>query len=303
MNNIDRGIECILSKFANTKLSDAIDTTERWDFIQRDLDKFKKWAHVNLMRFNKAKCKVLHVGQENRWYQYRLGDEGIEKSPEEKELGVLVVKKLNMTQQCVLAAQKANCILGFIKRSVPSMLREVILPHCSTLVRPHLEYCVRVWTPQHKNDMGLLQYIQRCSAKMIRGLEHSCYEDRLKELGLFSLEKRSLWGDLIAAVKALKVCYLKGASEKDGNRLFNRMFSDRTRGNVFNLKEVRFRLDIREKFFTRRLMKYWHWLPKEVEGALSLETFKVTLWAWGSEQPDLVEDVPAHCRGVGPDDL
>ncbi|GAB0180088.1 hypothetical protein GRJ2_000474100 [Grus japonensis] len=105
------------------------------------------------MKFNKAKCKVLHMGQGNPKHNYRLGGEWIESSPEEKHLGVLMDDNLNMTWQCVLAAQKANCILGCIKSSVTSRSREVILPLYSALMRPHLEYCVQLWGPQHKKDM------------------------------------------------------------------------------------------------------------------------------------------------------
>ncbi|GAB0181763.1 mitochondrial enolase superfamily member 1 [Grus japonensis] len=141
VDDMDSGIECALSNFTNdTKLCGAVNTLEGRDAIQRDLGRLERWARVNYMKFNKAKCNVLHMG----W-----GNLQIESSPVEKDLGVFVDEKLNMSQQCAPAAQKANHILGCIKTSMISRSREVILPPYSALVRPHLEYYVQLWGPQY----------------------------------------------------------------------------------------------------------------------------------------------------------
>ncbi|GAB0178051.1 hypothetical protein GRJ2_000270400 [Grus japonensis] len=142
----------------------------------------------------------------------------------------------------------------------------MILPLYSALVRPYLVY------PNIRKTLALLKWVQTRAINMIRGLEHLSCEARLSEMGLCSLGKRRLWRDLIAAFQ-----YLKGAYKKAGERLFTKACSDRTRGNGLKLKKGRFRLDMRKKFFTMRVVRHWNRLPREAVDAPSLEVFKARL--------------------------
>ncbi|KAK4816509.1 hypothetical protein QYF61_017609 [Mycteria americana] len=212
-----KGIKCTLSKFVDdTKLGGAVGSLEGREALQRDLDRLESWAITNHVKFNKSKCRILQLGRGNPGYMYKLGNERLEGSSKERDLGVWVDGKFNTSQQFALAAKRANHVLGCIKHSIVkhSQSREAIVPLCTALVQPHLENCVQFRAPQYKRDIKLLD--------VSRGGQPS----------------------------------------------------DRTRGNGMKLKG-KFRLGIRKRLFTERVVGHWNRLPREAVTAPSLSGFKV----------------------------
>ncbi|CAM4621975.1 unnamed protein product [Caretta caretta] len=220
----------VLIKFADdTKLGGIANLEKVRDTLQEDLDDLVNWSNINRMKFNSEKCKVMHLGINNKNFSYKLGTHQLEVTEEEKDLGVLVDHRMTVSRQCDMAVKKANAVLGCIRRGISSRDKEVLVPLYKALVRPHLEYCVQFWSPMFKKDEFKLEQVQRRATRMIRGMENLSYERRLKEFGLFSLTKRRLRGDMIALYK-----YIRGINTGEGEELFKLSTNVDTRINGYN---------------------------------------------------------------------
>ncbi|CAM5097662.1 unnamed protein product [Natator depressus] len=270
INDLEKGVNSEVAKFADdTKLLKIVKTKADCEELQKDLTKLSDWATKCQMKFNADKCKVMHIGKNNPNYTYNMMGANVATTNQEKDLGVIVESSLKTSTQCAAAVKKANGMLGIIKKGIENKTENILLPLYKSMVCPHLEYWVQMWSPHLKKDILALEKVQKRATKMIRGLEWVPYEERLKRLGLFSLEKRRLRGDMIEVYKIMS-----GVKKVNKEKLYPCSHNIRTRGHQMKLMGSRFKINKSKFFFTQRTINLWNSLPEEVVKARTITGFK-----------------------------
>ena len=159
-----------------------------------DLSRVQEWAKKWKMEFNISKCKIMHIGNKNPKNVYGMDGTELETTRAERDLGVTIDDQLDLGKHIKTIVAKANRILGLIKISFACLDKSMFLNLYLVLVRPHLEYCVQIWSPYKQKYIKLLERVQRRATKLVPELRELEYPERLKRLGLTALEERRVRG-------------------------------------------------------------------------------------------------------------
>ncbi len=210
----------------------------------------------------------MYLDKDNRTFSYEMEGHWLQAVGEGKDLGVVVDRTMKFSKQCLEARNKANRILGFINRNVSYKSKEVVRSLYNLYVRPHLEYCIQAWSPHYRQDVNMLEAVQRRATRMMPALRRLEYRDRLKELDMFSFERRCLRGDMIELFKMFS-----DSSYIDKSTFFTLEEDSRTRGHGRKIRKQGCRSDIRKYFFSHRVVDFWNALPGRVVNSTSLSRY------------------------------
>ncbi len=172
-------------------------TDEERQELQEALDKLCHWADKWGMEFNVSKCKVMHMGHANQKHDYYMDGQQLEKSEEERDIGMMITSSLKPSAQCAKASRTAQGVLGQITRA----LTDMCLCGCTSStsdggLRPHLEFSTQAWSPWTETDKSCLEKVQQQVVRQVSGLTSTTYEGKLLELDLPTLEERRHQADM-----------------------------------------------------------------------------------------------------------
>ena len=271
INDMPNGISSFCSIFADdTKISGKVDTINGALKLQSDLKTLEEWTNIWKLKFNAVKCKVMHFGAKNSHYNYEMDGHVLKKVETEKDLGAIMSFDLKVEPNITHHIAKANTMIGLIKRTFTFIDKDMFLVLYKAYVRPHLEYCQQAFYPYHQKDINQLEGVQRRATKLVKALHDLPYEDRLKELSLYSLAQRRERGDMITVFKIIH-----GLIDIDMTKLFQFSEGSKTRGHNYKLKIPKpFKTDVRKYSFSQRIVLPWNNLTNSITSAKTVDIFK-----------------------------
>jgi hypothetical protein len=291
-------LDSCISMFADdTKIYRTItpDTNDS-QLLQDDLDQIQQWAKDMCMQFHPEKCKVMHLGHNNPQATYHMtkpqGDvHTLQATDEEKDLGVLIDRKLTFSKHAQAQATKANKVLGTIMHTFKALDKTAFLLLYKSLVRPHLEYATPVWHPHLKRDKDIIERVQRRATGLVQGISHLSYPERLQYLQLPTLEFRRKRTDIIQTFKIMKGMDSLQSDRKCktcGNQMLSRAPTGRTRGHDLKL-QVQHHPGSRAHYFSSRITTTWNKLSQSTVDSTTVDTFKRRLAEDWKKHPDMYQ--------------
>ena len=258
----------------DTKVYKSINDSEDNKCLQSAIDEMFLWTQNWLLKFNKEKCKILHLGRNNPRYKYCIGTDDdkivLETTDLEKDLGVHIDPNLDFKNHIKTIVRKASFLCYKILKNFSYRDSSILVPLFKTLIRPILEYGNTVWYNGLKKSKEKIENVQRKLTKHIKGLRDISYEKRLEKIKLPSMEYRQIRGDLIQVYKIAHSFYDPITTKS----LFEFSKNDRLRGHNFKILKQRANKSKYSHFFTNRVVNRWNKLPSMIVNATSINNFK-----------------------------
>ena len=251
----------------DTKLYSVVDSVERKEDLQMDINNLSKWSKEWLLSFSKNKCKHMHFGTSFH-SAYSSENEIIRTETKEKDLGIIIDNELKIQEHINTQVKRANRMLGVVKRSFTFLDNEMFLTLYKSLIRPYLEYGSNVWSVMYRKEDVTIDNVQRRATKLVRSVSGFDYPTRLRKLGLPTLQYRRIRQDLIETYKILN-----NYNSVNFEQFFE-LNESSTRGHEKKLFKKHHNLKIRRNFFSQRIVDIWNNLPEEVITARSVNSFK-----------------------------
>jgi len=208
VNDLPEDIKCSIKMFADdTKMWSVLRSEEDSRALQEDLDRLSRWSEDWQLLFNAEKCKTMHMGHQQKTEYYMQDTAGnrkkLQETTKERDLGILVNQDLKPAEQCRVAASKAMSVIGMVGRHFKRLSKKDFLLLYKSYIRPKVEYCIQAWSPYRIKDIKCLENVQRRATKMVEGIGKLGYDERLRKLGLTTLETRRKRGDMIEIFKLM----------------------------------------------------------------------------------------------------